>query len=306
MRLDDQRESSNVENQRGRVGMGMPGGGFGLPLGGSGGMGCGGLLLILIIASVLGFNPLQFLGMGGGGDPVVVQQPTRVPGQPGIGPGAPSGRPTLESETDRFVAKVLATTEDTWSRIFAANGQRYPAPKLVLYDGVGQSGCGVAQSAAGPFYCPADRKIYLDTSFFAEMERRFGAPGDFAAAYVIAHEVGHHVQLLTGVAEQVQRAQQRASRAQANALQVRMELQADCYAGVWGHDNRELLEPGDIEEALRAASAIGDDTLMRQAGRRPVPDAFTHGTSEQRMRWFMRGYQTGDPAQCDTFSAAQL
>ncbi len=302
MRLDDQRESSNIENQRGRVGMGFPGGGMGLPIGGrSGGLGCGGIVLLVIIASLLGINPMALIGLGGGDAPVP------IPPQAQLEPGAPAARgPAIQTEADRFVAKVLATTEDTWTRIFAANGQRYIAPKLVLYDGVGQSGCGVAQSAAGPFYCPADRKIYLDTSFFAEMARRFGAPGDFAAAYVIAHEVGHHVQLLTGVAEQVQRAQQRASRAQANALQVRMELQADCYAGVWGHDNRQLLEPGDVEEALAAASAIGDDTLMKQAGRRPVPESFTHGTSEQRMRWFMRGYESGDPGQCDTFGAAEL
>jgi predicted metalloprotease len=302
MRLDDQRESSNIENQRGRVGMGVPGRGMGLPIGGrSGGLGCGGLVLLVIIASVLGINPMALIGLGGGDAPVP------IPPQAQLDPGAPAARgPAIQTETDRFVAKVLATTEDTWTRIFAANGQRYIAPKLVLYDGIGQSGCGVAQSAAGPFYCPADRKIYLDTSFFNEMARRFGAPGDFAAAYVIAHEVGHHIQLLTGVAEQVQRAQQRASRAQANALQVRMELQADCYAGVWGHDNRQLLEPGDVEEALAAASAIGDDTLMKQAGRRPVPESFTHGTSKQRMRWFMRGYQSGDPGQCDTFGATEL
>jgi hypothetical protein len=298
MRLDDQRESTNIENQRGRVGMGMPGRGFGLPIGGrSGGMGCGGVVLLIIIASVLGLNPLSLIGMGGEGS---VPAP-----QAQVGPGAPAG-PAIQNDTDRFVAKVLATTEDTWTKVFAARGQRYPATTLVLYDGVGQSGCGVAQSASGPFYCPADRKIYLDTSFFNEMARRFGAPGDFAAAYVIAHEVGHHIQLITGVAEQVQRAQQRASKAQANALQVRMELQADCYAGVWGNDHQQLLEPGDVEEALQAASAIGDDTLMKQAGRRPVPESFTHGTSEQRMRWFLRGYQSGDPAQCDTFSAAQL
>ena len=282
--------------------MGIPGRGGSVFVGGrGGGLGCGGLVLMLIIASVLGLNPLALIGLVD--DPGA---PTQVPqAQPGPGRSAPSG-PAIQTDTDRFVAKVLATTEDTWTRLLAAEGQRYPAPKLVLYDGVGQSGCGVAQSAAGPFYCPADQKIYLDTSFFNEMARRFGAPGDFAAAYVIAHEVGHHIQLITGVAAQVQRAQQRASRAQANALQVRMELQADCYAGVWGHDHRALLEPGDVEEALQAASAIGDDTLMKQAGRRPVPESFTHGTSEQRMRWFMRGYETGDPAQCDTFSAAQL
>jgi len=302
MRLDDQRESSNIENQRGQIGMGMPGSGMGLPIGGrTGGVGCGGIILLIIIASVLGLNPLSLIGMG------EVDAPAPVPPQAQVRPGVPAPRgPAIQNDTDRFVAKVLATTEDTWGKVFAASGQQYPAPKLVLYDGVGRSGCGVAQSAAGPFYCPADQKIYLDTSFFNEMARRFGAPGDFAAAYVIAHEVGHHIQLITGVAEQVQRAQQRASKAQGNALQVRMELQADCYAGVWGHDHRQLLEPGDVEEALRAASAIGDDTLMKQAGRRPVPESFTHGTSEQRMRWFMRGYQTGDPAQCDTFGAAQL
>ncbi len=297
MRLDDQRESSNIENQRGRVGMGFPGGGMGLPIGGrSGGLGCGGIVLLVIIASLLGINPMALIGLGGGDAPVP------IPPQAQLEPGAPAARgPAIQTEADRFVAKVLATTEDTWTRIFAANGQRYIAPKLVLYDGVGQSGCGVAQSAAGPFYCPADRKIYLDTSFFAEMARRFGAPGDFAAAYVIAHEVGHHIQTITGTAEEVRRLQARARRAEANQLSVRMELQADCYAGVWASRNRQLLDEGDFAEGVRAAEAIGDDTLQRSTQGHVVPDSFTHGTSEQRVRWLTRGFRSGDPQACDTF-----
>jgi predicted metalloprotease len=225
-----------------------------------------------------------------------------------VGPQQQVGQPadTATNATDQFVARVLETTERTWSDIFARSGQDYPEPTLVLFSGVGQSGCGTAQSAVGPFYCPADRKIYLDTSFFDELGRRFGAPGDFAAAYVIAHEVGHHVQTVTGISDEVRRMQSRASEREANAAQVRMELQADCYAGLWGHANAERLEPGDVEEAMRAAQSIGDDTLQRQSQGRVVPDSFTHGTSEQRMRWFMTGYQSGSVESCDTFRAREL
>jgi uncharacterized protein len=292
MRLDDLRGSSNIENQRGLGGRGFGGGVGGLlPLLLMGrGMGLGGVALVVILLFVFGGN------MFGGGTGAV-------------GPQQQVGRqaaPAAAGATDQFVARVLQTTEQTWSEIFAQSGQDYPEPTLVLYSDIGQSGCGTAQAAVGPFYCPADRKIYLDTSFFDELSRRFGAPGDFAAAYVIAHEVGHHVQTVTGISDQVRQAQSRASETEANAIQVRMELQADCYAGLWGRDNAQRLEPGDIQEALRAAEAIGDDTLQRQAQGRVVPDSFTHGTSEQRMRWFMTGYETGSIEACDTFRARQL
>ena len=291
MRLDDLRGSSNIESQRGMGGGGGLGGGLGglLPLLFMGrGMGLGGIILVGVLIFMFG-------GLGSGGGP---QQPV---GQQ-VGQQAQVGA----SQGDQFVARVLQTTEQTWSKIFAANGQDYPEPTLVLYDGYGQSGCGAAQAAVGPFYCPADQKVYLDTSFFNELSQRFGAPGDFAQAYVIAHEVGHHIQTITGISDQVRQAQANASEAEANALQVRMELQADCYAGLWGRDNAQRLEPGDIQEAMRAAEAIGDDTLQRQAQGRVVPDSFTHGTSEQRMRWFMTGYEQGSVESCDTFRARTL
>jgi predicted metalloprotease len=199
--------------------------------------------------------------------------------------------------------KVLGSTERRWTDLFARNGQRYQPTTLVFYNQSGTSGCGAAQSAMGPFYCPADNRIYLDTTFFDELRSRFGAPGDFAQAYVIAHEVGHHIQTLTGISDRVRTVQQRGDAAAGNAEQVKMELQADCYAGVWAANDHNLLEPGDVEEGLRAAEAIGDDTLQKAAGQRPVPESFTHGTSEQRMFWLKRGLDTGDPAACDTFSA---
>jgi predicted metalloprotease len=214
----------------------------------------------------------------------------------------------MTSSTDRFVAKVLGTTEDTWGKIFAASGQQYPAPKLVLFEGRINSACGAASSASGPFYCPGDRKVYLDTSFFEELARRFGAPGDFAAAYVIAHEVGHHIQTITGISDQVTKMQRRASKVEANQLLVRLELQADCFAGVWASRNPTLLDDGDFAEGVRAAQAIGDDTLQKQAQGRVVPDSFTHGSSEQRVRWLTTGFKSGNPDACDTFSipASQL
>jgi predicted metalloprotease len=186
--------------------------------------------------------------------------------------------------------------------VFAASGQKYPAPTLVLFEGSVRSGCGGASSASGPFYCPADRKVYLDTSFFDQLSRQFGAPGDFAAAYVIAHEVGHHIQTITGTSQQVTRLQQRAGKTEANALSVRLELQADCYAGVWAANNRNLLDEGDFAEGVRAAQAIGDDTLQRQMQGRVVPDSFTHGSADQRIRWLKKGFESGDPNACDTFN----
>ncbi|HOP18591.1 MAG TPA: neutral zinc metallopeptidase [Parvularculaceae bacterium] len=222
---------------------------------------------------------------------------------------ATSRTSAADDESYQFVGSILGETEDVWTNIFANSGGRYVEPTLVMFTGQVNSACGFASAAVGPFYCPADQKVYLDTSFFDELARRFGAPGDFAAAYVIAHEIGHHVQTLTGVSDQVRAAQSRGDEAESNAIQVRMELQADCYAGVWAHSAEKLhdfLDAGDIEEGLKAASAIGDDTLQRNAGRRVTPESFTHGTSEQRSRWFRRGFDSGDPADCDTFSANSL
>ncbi|TPE59562.1 zinc metalloprotease [Sandaracinobacter neustonicus] len=308
MRLDDQRESSNIENRRDEGGIG-----FGRAGQGAGGMGgLGGLLGLFIpligskfgiIGIVVALGAVFLLSnMGGSGSSVPTGAPqiTESAGAPGKGSTS-----QLQTETDRFVAKVLGSTEDTWGKIFAAEGQRYPAPKLVLFDGSIRSACGGASAAAGPFYCPADQKVYLDTSFFDQLARQFGAPGDFAAAYVIAHEVGHHIQTITGVSQQVTKAQQRASRGQANALSVRLELQADCYAGVWAAQNRNLLDSGDFAEGVRAAQAIGDDTLQRQAQGRVVPDSFTHGSAEQRIRWLTKGFESGDPNKCDTFNVPE-
>ncbi|WP_156678638.1 neutral zinc metallopeptidase [Sphingomonas profundi] len=287
MRLDDEQESSNYEVQQGGGG-----GGFGLPGGlmlGGGRLGCGTLAIIVIAALIFGINPLQLLGGGGGIAPVQQSGP------------ASRGDPSQLTDSQRLSLKVLGSTERRWTDLFAKSGERYTPAVLSFYSRSGTSGCGVAQSAMGPFYCPSDNKIYLDTEFFDELRQRFGAPGDFAQAYVIAHEVGHHVQNLTGIADRVRRAQANASEAQGNALQVRMELQADCYAGIWAKNDVNLLEPGDVEEGLRAAQAIGDDTLQEAAGQRPVPESFTHGSSAQRMEWLKRGLDSGDPAQCDTF-----
>jgi predicted metalloprotease len=257
---------------------------------GGGGMGCGGIALVIIIALVFGVNPMQLLGGGDMGAPPAAQRE-----------GVKRGEGAVTNETEKFVGQVLLSTEQQWGRLFQQQGQRYQPATLVFYDRRDRSGCGIAQSAMGPFYCPADQGIYLDTSFFQELEQRLGAGGDFAQAYVIAHEVGHHVQTITGISDKVRRAQSRASKAEGNALQVKMELQADCYAGVWASAEREALEPGDVEEGLRAASAIGDDTLQKASQGYVVPESFTHGTSAQRMEWLQRGLKSGDPAQCDTF-----
>ncbi|MDK2756490.1 MAG: neutral zinc metallopeptidase [Blastomonas fulva] len=295
MKLDDYRTSDNISDQRGGGG-----GGPRFPIGG-GKMGIGTILILGIAALVFGINPMELMQGGGmtGGAPVQTQ-----------GPGAAGGQSADQScavdEKSKFSCQVLASTEDTWGALFKEQGQTYQPATLTFYDRNGQSGCGAAQSAMGPFYCPADNGIYLDTSFFDELATRFGASGDFAQAYVIAHEVGHHIQTISGRSDQVRRAQRTASEAQGNDLQVRMELEADCYAGVWAARNRERIEPGDIEEGLTAANAIGDDTLQKAAGRRPVPESFTHGTSAQRMAWLKKGLSTGNPAQCDTFSAARL
>ena len=298
MRLDDYRTSDNVEDQRGqgggRRGLGMGG----LPLGG-GKMGIGMLVVIVVGAMLFGVDPSALLNGG---------MQTGAPPQQTSAPADPQSAATAcnVDEISRFSCQVLASTEDSWDAIFKAGGQPYTPPRFVFYAGTGMWGCGTANAAVGPFYCPADQRIYLDTSFFDELHRKFGAPGDFAQAYVIAHEVGHHIQTVTGISDQVRRQQSQVSEREGNALQVRMELQADCYAGVWGSRNRDRLEAGDIDEALTAAQAIGDDTLQRQAQGRVMPDSFTHGSAEQRMRWFKRGFDTGDPAKCDTFAARQV
>jgi predicted metalloprotease len=275
MRWEGGRRSTNIEDRRG-MGMGTIGGG-----------GIGMLLIVLAVSCITGTNPLALLQMVEQSAPQSQSAPT----------GAPSGDPEAE-----FVSVVLGDTEETWNRIFQSSGRRYQEPVLVLFENAVQSACGSASSASGPFYCPADQKLYLDLSFFRELDQRFGAPGDFASAYVVAHEVGHHVQNLLGINRQVGQAQQQTSRAGANALSVQLELQADCLAGVWGHhaNRKQLLDEGDVDEGLQAAAAIGDDRLSRG---RASPESFTHGTSEQRARWLRQGLSTGDINSCDTFKA---
>ena len=295
MRLDDEQESGNYEIQSPGSSQAGFGGGLGML-----GMivpfvfsrfGCGGVV-------VLGLGALALSmcsgGLGGGGS-LLSPAGQSTPAQTGA-----RGQLT---EIQSTALKVLGSTERRWTEIFARSGQTYTPTTLVFYSRNGESGCGAAQSAMGPFYCPSDKKIYLDTEFFDELKTRFNAPGDFPIGYVIAHEVGHHVQDLLGVADKVTAAQQRATRAQGNALQVSMELQADCYAGVWAANDKNLLEPGDVEEGLAAAQAIGDDTLQRASGRAVVPESFTHGSSAQRQQWLTQGLKTGDPAQCDTFAS---
>jgi hypothetical protein len=285
MRLDDQRESDNLEDRRG--------GGGGI---GRGGLGLGGIVLVLVVSYFTGINPATLLG-------IVEQTPLARQEAP------PAQKPPADDQMARFVSKVLASTEDTWIEVFRASGRQYEEPKLVLFTGVTPTACGTGQAAMGPFYCPGDHKVYIDLSFYRDLKERFKAPGEFAQAYVIAHEVGHHVQNLLGISDQVQAARQRAGKVEANALSVRLELQADCFAGVWGKRTdtmKNVLEPGDLEAALNAASAIGDDRLQQQAQGRIVPESFTHGSSEQRVRWFRRGFDTGDVNQCNTFKAAQL
>ena len=278
MRWTTGRRSRNVEDRRG----------MGRPIAAGGGIGT---IVLLLIALYFGFDPSVVLQ----GDPSLTAPPAET--EP---PGA------SRDELRDFVSVVLADTEDTWRVLFRRMNREYRDPTLVLFTGAVQSACGMAGSAVGPFYCPADEKLYLDLGFFRALRDRFQAPGDFAQAYVIAHEVGHHVQTLLGISEQVRDAQRRADRAEANALSVRQELQADCLAGVWAHHaerTRQILEPGDVEEALNAAAAIGDDQLQRQAQGRVTPDSFTHGTSTQRVRWFKTGFTSGELRRCDTFAA---
>jgi hypothetical protein len=286
MRWQMGRRSDNIEDQRGMpVGRGaVVGGGIGT-------------VVLVLLALYFGVDPSVVLQ---GVDPGDSRSVSSVQQQ-----RAPAGDEPLKD----FVSVILADTEDTWGELFQRMGRQYERPHLVLFSGAVKSACGFAEAAVGPFYCPGDRKLYIDLSFYRDLRDKLGAPGDFAQAYVIAHEVGHHVQNLLGIAEKVQAAQGRRSRTEANALQVRMELQADCLAGVWANNAqraRNLLESGDIEEGLNAASAIGDDRLQRQAQGRVVPESFTHGSSAQRVRWFKRGIDSGDPGQCDTFTAAKL
>jgi predicted metalloprotease len=295
MRLDDETESTHFEDRTGQRGFGLGGGGGGLGL--ILGLVASRFGIVGVLVLLLGYCALTQLGGGGGGGPVGAPS-SSVQG------GGQSAASTLDSQTRHMVLQVLGSTERRWSDLFAARGLQYQPTTLVFYSETNQSGCGVAQSAMGPFYCPTDGKIYLDTGFFEELRQRFRASGDFAEAYVIAHEVGHHVQDLLGDLDRIHHLQEQASTAQGNALQVRVELQADCYAGVWAANDRNLLEPGDAEEGLKAASAIGDDTLQRQTQGRVVPESFTHGTSEQRVAWLRKGIETGNPAACDTLKGA--
>jgi predicted metalloprotease len=277
MRLEGQRESENVEDRRGRR------------FGPGAGIGCGGLLLVLVVSLLTGRDPSQLLQLLQG-----VQQPRE---QTAPGPGGPAAPPADQLGT--FASKVLGSTEDVWGKVFRQAGRQYQDPRLVLFSGSTPSACGFGSAATGPFYCPGDQRVYIDLSFFNEMSRKLGAPGDFAQAYVIAHEVGHHVQNLLGISDQVTAAQQRArSEGEANRYSVRLELQADCFAGVWANHARSLLEPGDVEEGLNAAAAIGDDRLQQMGQGYVQPESFTHGSSAQRVGWLRKGIETGDPNAC--------
>ena len=296
MKWDGNRESDNVEDLRGDGDGGGGGGGFGF---GGRSIGIGTVVVALAASYFTGISPITLINMlsGGGGSAVAPVQT------------APAGAVAPNDRAVHFVKVVLADTEDVWTKLFQAQNANYVRPKLVLFSGATTTACGPGQSATGPFYCPADQKVYIDLSFYQLMRERFHVDGEFAQAYVIAHEVGHHVQNLMGISGKVDDARRRASKVQSNALSVRLELQADCFAGVWAfHANeaRGILESGDVETALNAATAIGDDALQQQARGRVVPDSFTHGSSAQRVRWFKRGISTGLVTECDTFKAQQL
>ncbi|VTU23368.1 putative metalloprotease [Variovorax sp. PBL-H6] len=293
MRWEGNEQSDNVEDRRSGGG-----GGFGgLPIGGRS-VGLGTVAVAVIAGWIFGINPLTLLGMMSGGEP-----PAQVQQQ------GPAQKPPAEDREAAFVSTVLRNTEVVWSDVFRQNGSNYTPTRLVLFRGATQTACGAGQAAMGPFYCPGDQKVYIDLSFYDTLSRQLGAPGEFARAYVIAHEVGHHVQDELGVTGKVDQMRGRLSQAQNNALSVRVELQADCFAGVWAHHSQESkrwLDPGDIEAAMNAAAKIGDDALQRSAGRAVVPDSFTHGSSAQRQRWFGAGYKTGKIQDCDTFAARSL
>lgn len=283
MKLDDSRRSDNVEDDRG-AGLGRRGAGIGI-----------GTIVIVVIGYFMGVSPSTLLSLLNGGDPQAV-----------TAPAAPDSSPAAADPQVDFVRAILGETEDVWGAYFRGLGKTYVRPKLVLFSGQVQSACGFASAAAGPFYCPGDQKVYIDLSFYRQLATEFGAPGDFARAYVIAHEVGHHVQNLLGITGKADQAEQSAGRAGANHVSVLVELQADCFAGVWAaqaNDARKILEPGDLERGLQAASSVGDDTLQKREQGTVVPDSFTHGTSAQRVGWFRRGYDSGKIANCDTFSA---
>jgi predicted metalloprotease len=316
MRLDETPESQNVDDLRGEDATGGSpfGGGFGgrapgggglpLPIGG-GGLG---LVIVVVLALFFGLDPAALLGGGSGGGQY---QPVPAPPQMRpMRPDSPGTRAGRDDEMRQFVARVLGSTEEVWDEQLPRQANRqYQRPRLVLFSGAVRSACGMADAAVGPFYCPGDQRVYIDLSFYDQLARRFGAPGDFAQAYVLGHEIGHHIQNQLGILAKVQEAKSRMSRTQANALQVRTELQADCFAGAWAfHANqkRRILEPGDVEEGLRAAAAIGDDRLQRQARGYVQPESFTHGTSAQRQRWFQRGLQSGELRACDTFNTQEL
>jgi predicted metalloprotease len=285
MRWEGRRESRNIEDRRG---VRVPGG-RGV------GFGCGTIIFVIVVSWLTGANPIQLLGLLSS-----VQQMAPPPDVQ----EAPAGRPSADDPQRRFVSVVLGDTEDVWNQVLSG---RYREPTLVLFEGRVESACGLTSAAVGPFYCSGDEKVYLDLSFFRELSRRFGAPGDFARAYVVAHEIGHHVQNLLGVSDRVSRLERRArSREEANALSIRLELQADCFAGVFGYHDRKYLDPGDVEEGLRAAAAIGDDMIQRQAQGYVAPESWTHGSSQMRVRWLRRGLEQGDPEACDTFGAAAL
>jgi len=302
MKWEGNRESDNVEDRRsgGGASGGFSGGGFGGLLGALLGsrLGVGTIVIALLGSWALGINPLTILSLlsGEGAPTAQVQQ-------------APAQRPPADDQMARFVSTVLADTEDVWTDVFSQGGGTYQQPKLVLFRGATATSCGQGQSAMGPFYCPADRKVYIDLGFYQTLQKQLGAPGDFAQAYVIAHEVGHHVQNLLGVSAKVEQARGRMSPTEYNALSVRVELQADCLAGVWAHhanNARQLLEQGDVEEAMNAAARIGDDALQRGSGGAVVPESFTHGSSAQRQKWFATGLKNGTVKGCDTFSSRNL
>lgn len=288
MRWEGNRQSDNVEDRRGSGG--------GMPVFGGRSIGIGTIVVALLGGWALGINPLTILGLLSGGSPAQVQQ-------------APGQRPPADDTMARFVSTVLADTEDVWTDVFRQQGGTYQKPRLVLFRGATPTACGTGQAAMGPFYCPGDQKVYIDLGFYQTLKDRLGAPGDFAQAYVIAHEVGHHVQNLLGISGKVDQQRARVSQVQYNQLSVRLELQADCFAGVWANhaqQARQILEQGDVEEAMNAAAKIGDDALQRSSGGAVVPDSFTHGTSAQRQRWFNAGLQQGNMKSCDTFSARAL
>lgn len=288
MKWEGNRQSDNVEDRRGSGG--------GMPVFGGRSIGIGTIVVALLGGWVLGINPLTILGLLSGGSPAQVQQ-------------VPAQRPPADDTMARFVSTVLADTEDVWQEVFRQQGGNYQQPRLVLFRGATPTACGMGQAAMGPFYCPGDRKVYIDLGFYQTLKDRLGAPGDFAQAYVIAHEVGHHVQNLLGISTQVDQMRGRVGQAELNRLSVRLELQADCFAGVWAHhaqNARQILEQGDVEEAMNAAARIGDDALQRAGGGAVVPDSFTHGSSAQRQRWFHTGLQQGSLKSCDTFTARTL